>query len=201
MVSQTSATLHQPSTVVLAKIDDASATDYFITFNRQTGINSGKQEAGNLVTVTTTGNEGTSYAKSSLLAKLGAGGSWSGTIDGKTMKVIVLSITTSSSPAYATVRISENGNSCSISDPILPTTNDESPNIPSFFFPNDESPNERTTNENPPLISINKNPHQQSHHLTSNFCSPNLGTSDGPRYTFSNDRPSDFEADPKAQDI
>jgi hypothetical protein len=110
------------STVVLAKIDDASATDYFVTFNRQTGVNSGTQEAGNQVTVTTTGNEGLSYAESSLLAKLGAGGSWSGTIDGKTMKVVVLSITTSSSPAYATVRISENGNSCSISDPILPTT-------------------------------------------------------------------------------
>jgi hypothetical protein len=58
------------------------------------------------------------------------------------------------------------------------STNDESPNNPSDIFPNDESPNEFTTN-----------------------CSPNLGISDGP-YTFSNDRSSDdFEADPKAQDI
>jgi len=136
------------STVVLAKIDDASATDYFVTFNRQTGINSGTQEAGNLVTVTTTGNEGTSYAESSLLAKLGAGGSWSGTIDGKTMVVSVLSITTSSSPGYATVRISENGNSCTVADPVtnaptrLPTT-------PPSFPPTSGSPSSTPTTASP----------------------------------------------------
>ncbi|KAL3760779.1 hypothetical protein ACHAWU_007845 [Discostella pseudostelligera] len=144
------------STVVLAKIDDASATDYFVTFNRQTGMNSGTQEAGNLVTITTTGNEGISYSESSLLAKLGAGGSWSGTIDGKTMVVNVLSITTSSSPGYATVRVSENGNPCVVSNAPtrLPTTPPSSsptrlPTTPPSSSPTTGSPSSTPTTASP----------------------------------------------------
>jgi hypothetical protein len=153
------------STVVLAKIDDASATDYFVTFNRQTGINSGTQEAGNLVTVTTTGNEGTSYAESSLLAKLGAGGSWSGTIDGKTMVVSVLSITTSSSPGYATVRISENGNPCVVTNAPtrLPTTPPSFPptrlpTTPPSSSPTSGSPSSTPTTASPTTESPTLSP-------------------------------------------
>ena len=109
------------SSTVLVKIDDASAMDYFVAFNRKIGINSGTVEAGDQVTVVQAGGEGTSYAESSLLAKLSAGGSWSGVVDGKTMVVNVLSINTSASPAYAKIRISENGIVCG-SEPTTTTT-------------------------------------------------------------------------------
>ncbi|KAL3762703.1 hypothetical protein ACHAWU_001648 [Discostella pseudostelligera] len=100
------------SSTVLVKIDDASATDYYVAFNRKIGINSGTQEAGNQVTVVKAGGEGSSYAESDLVAKLSVGGSWSGVVDGKIMIVKVLNINTSSSPGYAQVRISEDGNLC-----------------------------------------------------------------------------------------
>jgi endoglucanase len=44
--------------------------------------------------------------------KLGSGGTWSGSISGKNMVVNVLSIDVANSPAFARVRISENGGSC-----------------------------------------------------------------------------------------
>ena len=112
------------SSVVLLKIDDASDTDFYVTFNRQIGINSGTQEAGNLVTVVRAGGEGNSYAESELLGKLGADGAWSGVIDGKTMYVKVLSINTAANPAYAQVLISDDGISCG---PITPTPPPTSP--------------------------------------------------------------------------
>ena len=109
------------SSTVLVKIDDASATDYYVAFNRQIGINSGTQEAGNQVTVVKAGGEGSIYAESDLVAKLSVGGSWSGVVDGKIMIVKVLNINTSSSPGYAQVRISENGSLCGgPPDPTLP---------------------------------------------------------------------------------
>ena len=109
------------ATTVLVKIDDASATDYYVAFNRKIGINSGTQEAGNQVTVVKVGGEGNSYAESELLAKLSSGGSWSGIVDGKNMTVKVLSINTGSTPAYAYVRISEVGSLCGgPPDPTIP---------------------------------------------------------------------------------
>ena len=102
------------SSTVLLKINDLSSTDYYVAFNRQIGINSGTGEAGNQVTVTRQGAEGTGYAESELVAKLGAGGIWSGAVSGKNMIVSVLSINLANAPAYARVRISENGGSCSI---------------------------------------------------------------------------------------
>jgi hypothetical protein len=50
-----------------------STTDVYIHFNRQIGINSGTQEGGNQVLVTTRPT-GTGYAPSTLQAKLSAGG-------------------------------------------------------------------------------------------------------------------------------
>ena len=101
------------SLTVLIKINDVSSTDYYIAFNRQSGINSGTQEYGNQVTVTRQGAEGTSYATSELVAKLGAGrATWSGVVGGKNMLVTVLSINLVSSPVFARVRISEGGRSC-----------------------------------------------------------------------------------------
>lgn len=59
---------------VVIKVDNGNE-DYFITFNRKAGFNSGTVEAGNQVTVTKAGN-GNSYQESDLLAKLGNGGSF-----------------------------------------------------------------------------------------------------------------------------
>jgi len=100
------------SSVVLIKMDDSSTTDYFVAFNRKSGFNADTVEAGNEVTVVRAGGEGYSYSESELLAKLKVGGIWSGVIDGKTMVVNVLTIDMYANPAYATVRISENGNPC-----------------------------------------------------------------------------------------
>ena len=100
------------SSTVILKINDLSSTDYYVAFNRQSGINSGTREYGNQVTVTRHGAEGTRYSGTELVAKLGAGGRWSGAISGKNMIINVLSIDLASSPAFARVRISENGGSC-----------------------------------------------------------------------------------------
>ncbi len=61
---------------VLVKINK-SGDDLFIAFNAKKGINSGTQEAGNQVTVVEAGGGGTSYAESTLLAKLSSGESYS----------------------------------------------------------------------------------------------------------------------------
>lgn len=86
------------ATTVLVKIDDPQgSTSHFVNFNARTGINSGTQEAGNQVTVTrTSSGEGNSYAESELVAKLGAG-SWTATIRGVSMKVVVNSVSGSTS--------------------------------------------------------------------------------------------------------
>jgi hypothetical protein len=105
------------SSTVLLKINDFSSTDYYVAFNRQSGINAGTLEARNQVTVTRQGAEGAGYAESELVAKLSAGGRWSGAVSGKNMAVNVLSIDLASSPAFARVRISENGGSCGTGPP------------------------------------------------------------------------------------
>jgi hypothetical protein len=109
------------SSTVLLKINDFSLTDYYVPFNRQSGINAGTMEGGNQVMVTQQGGEGTSYAESELVAKLSAGSTWSGAVSGKNMVVNVLSINLASFPAFACVRISENGGSCGTVPPPMPT--------------------------------------------------------------------------------
>jgi hypothetical protein len=58
---------------VLVKLDTGSSTNYYVTYNWRSGINSGTQEAGNQVTVVKQGDDGTGYGESQLVAKLGAG--------------------------------------------------------------------------------------------------------------------------------
>ena len=60
--------------------------DFFVMFNRKTGNNSGTQEGGNQVLVTSAGS---GYFKSTLLAKLGSGGTYT-TANG--VKIVVNSI-------------------------------------------------------------------------------------------------------------
>ncbi len=169
------------SSVVLVKIDDSSSTDIYVAFNRKIGINSNTQEAVNQVTVVSAGGEGISYSASELLAKLGAGGVWSGIIYGKTMTVHVLSINTSVSPAYATVRISENGNPCSppADNPIArsvttdapistpgptssPTSIPTSTASPTSASPTTSSPSTSPTAARPPPTSKPSKPSRES---------------------------------------
>mmetsp|Transcript_28882 Transcript_28882/g.44125 ORF Transcript_28882/g.44125 Transcript_28882/m.44125 type:complete len:734 (-) Transcript_28882:114-2315(-) len=59
---------------IIVKINTSTAIDYYVTYNKKAGINSGTVEGANQVMVTSQGGEGASYAESSLLAKLNAGG-------------------------------------------------------------------------------------------------------------------------------
>lgn len=75
------------ATTVLVKIDTTTDTDYYISFNRAAGINSGTVEAGNQIVVHTTAGEGDlsqGYVESELEAKLSQGGSFQpSTISGR----------------------------------------------------------------------------------------------------------------------
>ena len=85
---------------VIIKIE-AGAEDFFVMFNRKTGNNSGTVEGGNQVLVT---KAGSGYSKSSLLAKLGSGGTYT-TANG--VKIVVNSINLSVTPAVADVTIGD----------------------------------------------------------------------------------------------
>ena len=102
----------------------AGTTDVYINFNRQIGINSGTQEGGNQVLVTTR-STGTGYAPSKLQAKLSAGGTitmtnFAGTSN--SMKITVNSINVGTVPARANVS-TKLGSSTSVPTPapVLPT--------------------------------------------------------------------------------
>ena len=117
---------------VLVKINDSSSTDHYVTFNSRKGINSGTEEAGNQVTVTTTGAEGSGVSESVLVAKLRVGGEYEKKIGGKDMVVKVESIDGANK---ARVRISENGAECTTSEPTknptVPPTNSQPTDAPS----------------------------------------------------------------------
>jgi len=100
---------YSPSSApVLVKLNTATSTDYYVNFNRKTGINSGTVEAGNQVTVVEQGGEGTGYAESSLKAKLGNGGIYTiSNFDGsgQDATIVVNSINTNVNPGFANVSI------------------------------------------------------------------------------------------------
>jgi len=103
--------------IVVVKINDPreEEQDFYVAFNRATGINSGTREGRNQVLVTTTGEEGRAYSESTLLAKLNAIESYTisnfaGT--GSDLTVSVDSIETSSNPGFAQVRIEIGGEQC-----------------------------------------------------------------------------------------
>ena len=95
---------------VVIKLNTASSTDFYMSFNRQTGINSGTREAGNQVLIQRAAGEGTSYyAESELLAKMVTGNTFTlGNFDGSgyDLQVTVDNINTAVSPGYADVTIS-----------------------------------------------------------------------------------------------
>ena len=93
---------------VLIKLEAGNILDYFINFNRQTGINSGTREAGNQVLITSRGGTN-GYSESTLLAKLSTGGSYIiENFAGSGLPVIiqVTAINTGVSPAHADITIS-----------------------------------------------------------------------------------------------
>merc|ERR1719221_1338005 len=100
----------QNDQTVIVRVDDPSADDYFITYNRKAGINSGTVEGGNTVTVQRQGANGGSYAESELLAKLNEGSSY--TISANNMVVNFVEKVTSSGVQSARVRVSMNGEQC-----------------------------------------------------------------------------------------
>jgi len=107
---------------VIIKINQVnSSTDYYVMFNRKTGNNSGTQEGGNQVLVTSAGAEGNGYAASILLAKLSAGGSHTVNVDGTNVEIVVNSINLSVTPAVADVTIGDGTSAPSKSPTSRPT--------------------------------------------------------------------------------
>jgi hypothetical protein len=62
--------------IVLVKLNTRTSTDYYVNFNRRSGINVGTLEGGNQVTVVKARGEGRGYSESELVAKLSAGNTY-----------------------------------------------------------------------------------------------------------------------------
>lgn len=93
----------------ILKLETGTASDYFVSFNRASGVNSEVQQAANQVTMyQVDAGEGISYSRSTLKAAIQDGRS--ATIEnwrksGKDLTIKVVSINTSSSPSYAQILI------------------------------------------------------------------------------------------------
>lgn len=104
---------------VVIKVETGLANDFFVGFNRATGVNADNDEGDNLVTVAQVDtNNGEGYSQSYLKAKLGFVGDFTGSsytivnfggtlVD---LKISVLSINTSVSPATAEVKFEYGSN-------------------------------------------------------------------------------------------
>ncbi|KAL3768912.1 hypothetical protein ACHAW5_008827 [Stephanodiscus triporus] len=94
---------------IILKVETGSGSDYFVSFNRATGINSEVQEAGDMVAIyRVDGGDGLVYSQSMLKATLSDGRST--TIEnwrksGLDLTINVIEINTWSSPAYADVEV------------------------------------------------------------------------------------------------
>jgi hypothetical protein len=79
--------------IVLVKLNTGKSTDYYVNFNRRSGINSETVEGGNQVTVVKAQGEGKGYSESELVAKLNAGNTYTiENFDGATATIQVHSI-------------------------------------------------------------------------------------------------------------
>ncbi len=91
--------------VVILKVQ-GDDVDYYVGFNRRTGINSGTVEGGNQVTIQSRNLGTTNYVVSVLVAKLSSGRAYTiSDFAGETVTIEVLSINTSSSPGVASVQV------------------------------------------------------------------------------------------------
>lgn len=93
---------------VILKLETGGETDFYVNFNRQTGMNSGTLNGGDEVIVTTQGGDGESYSRSTKLANLVEGEEY--VIDdfgssGLMVSIIVNTINVIATPGYAVVTI------------------------------------------------------------------------------------------------
>ncbi len=94
---------------VLVKLETGNDLDYYINFNRKTGINSGTVEGGNQVLITEQGGNGVSKSESKQLAKLSNGGTYIIDDFGGSSLAVTISVTsidTAANPGYADITIS-----------------------------------------------------------------------------------------------
>jgi len=77
--------------------------DWYVSFNRKTGINNGAVEGGDQVLVHKRPS-GLGYGESTLMAKLSSGNTYSGT-DAPPLQITVNAINLSANPAFASVTI------------------------------------------------------------------------------------------------
>jgi hypothetical protein len=105
------------------KLETGTSNDYFVAFNRATGINSDNDEADDEVTIVQTGNNGESYSQSYLKATLKQGESYKiGDLE-----ITASSINTGTKPGVAVVTLKK-GNQ----GPTKPPTGAPTPPISSF---------------------------------------------------------------------
>merc|ERR1711953_62442 len=91
--------------IVILRITSATSYDYYVSFNRKSGINSGTLEGADKVVVHRR-SPGFGYAESDLLAKLDASNTNNVyEIGADEIKITVEALVTSSNPGYATVKV------------------------------------------------------------------------------------------------
>jgi hypothetical protein len=94
---------------IMLKLETGGGSDYFVSFNRDSGVNSEVQQASDQVPIyQVAGGDGMTYSKSMLKAALRGGRS--ATVEnwrksGLDLTINVIEINTSSSPAYADVEV------------------------------------------------------------------------------------------------
>jgi len=94
--------------LVLIKLKTGLDTDYYVWFNRQTGMNSGTKEGGDQVMISRAGGEGVHYAESDLISKMSTGGSLTlANFDssGRDLTLTVNSISAGAGTLYAYITI------------------------------------------------------------------------------------------------
>lgn len=126
---------------VLVKLETGTEIDYYMNFNRQTGINSETQQSGDQVLITEQGGNGEAYSSSKLHAELSRRGDY--TIEnfggsGLPVTITVNSIDTATTPGYAGVTITSDALT---SDP---TSSPNSPSASPSGWPS-ESPSRSPT--------------------------------------------------------
>jgi hypothetical protein len=93
---------------VLLKLETGTDEDYYVNFNRKSGINQDVREGGDQVLVTRQGENGIGYSESKQVARLSLGGSYEipnfGGL-GRSVYIKVNMINTSTSPGYADVSV------------------------------------------------------------------------------------------------
>lgn len=154
---------------VLVRIGTAG-NDYYVGFNRKSGINIGTGEAEDQVTIHTRA-AGTAYEYSYLVAKLSAGQSYTFTVGGATTVVEVSAVDLAGLLGRAFVRVCANTCAQTPTAAPPPTAPTPPPTVPSFPVTFGSAWSYLSDGTNPA-------PRGGDHHLTIPVGSPALGSSD-----------------------